>query len=137
MSKLWFSGEIMPEAGCYSSPLSQDAFSRKDPFADQKGYFSLRLHFQIQGNTTVPKKEEFYSRLNDAKISGEHYGHAKRVWMEFSIKTIGDYHDLYLKYDTLYLPDVFKNFRSACIENYDLDPAWYCTAAPVWLGSPL
>lgn len=79
MSKLWFSGEIMPEAGCYSSPLSQDAFSRKDPFADQKGYFSLRLHFQIQGNTTVPKKEEFYSRLNDSKISGEHYGHGEEA----------------------------------------------------------
>ena len=39
-----------------------------------------------------------------------------------------DYHDLYLKTDVLLLADVFENFRSVCIQNYKLDPAWYYTA---------
>ena len=44
------------------------------------------------------------------------------------MKTMGDYHDLYLKSDVLLLADVFEEFRRVCLENYDLDPAWYFTA---------
>jgi len=44
------------------------------------------------------------------------------------MKTIRDYHDLYLKLDVLLLPDVFENFRDVCMKNYELDPCWYFTA---------
>ena len=44
------------------------------------------------------------------------------------MKTMKDYHDLYLKTDVLLLADVFENFRDVCIEDYKLDPAWYYTA---------
>ena len=44
------------------------------------------------------------------------------------MKTIRDYHDLYLKTDVLLLADVFENFRNVCVENYKLDPAWYYTS---------
>ena len=44
------------------------------------------------------------------------------------MKTMGDYHDLYLKSDVLLFADVFEEFRTVCLENYDLDPAWYFTA---------
>ena len=37
-------------------------------------------------------------------------------------------HDLYLKSDVLLLADVLEEFRKVCLQNYDLDPAWYCTA---------
>ena len=30
--------------------------------------------------------------------------------------------------DVLLLADVFENFRDICIENYELDPAYYYTA---------
>ena len=44
------------------------------------------------------------------------------------MKTMSDYHDLYLKTDALLLADVFEEFGSVCRENYFLDPAWYNTS---------
>ena len=76
----------------------------------------------------LPPKEEFFSKLNDCNISDEDFDHAQRIWKEFGIKNLGEYHDLYLKSDVLLLADVFEEFRNVCMENYSLDPAWYYTS---------
>ena len=76
----------------------------------------------------LPQKEEFFSKLNDCGISDEDYDHAQRIWKEFGMKNLGEYHDLYLKSDVLLLADVFEEFRNVCMENYSLDPAWYYTS---------
>jgi len=78
--------------------------------------------------TKLPPIEAFHSKLNDSHISDEDYEHANRVWKEFRMKTMGDYHDLYLNSDVLLLADVSEEFRNVCLRNYDLDPAWYYTA---------
>ena len=76
----------------------------------------------------LPPKEAFYSKLIDEGISDDDYKHAQEVWVEFGMKTFKDYHDLYNVSDVLLLADVFENFRDVCMENYQLDPAWYYTA---------
>ena len=76
----------------------------------------------------LPPIEKFYSHLNAEGISEEDYQHAHVVWKEFNIETMKGYHDLYLTSDVLLLADVFENFRSVCLKNYKLDPAWYYTA---------
>ena len=48
--------------------------------------------------------------------------HAKRVCKDFFKKKLGEYHDLYLKSDTLVLLNVFKNFGKMCLKIYHLDP---------------
>ncbi|XP_048583266.1 uncharacterized protein LOC116615318 [Nematostella vectensis] len=78
--------------------------------------------------TQLPPKEAFYFRLNDTDISEEDYQHAREVWEAFEMKTMRDYHDLYLESDVLLLADVFDSFRNVCLGNYGLDPAWYYTA---------
>lgn len=75
----------------------------------------------------LPEKESFYSRLNDTHVSDDDYSFAKSVWIEFNIKNLGEYADLYLMTDIFLLADVFENFRQQCLAIYDLDPAHYFT----------
>ncbi|XP_072033622.1 uncharacterized protein [Amphiura filiformis] len=78
--------------------------------------------------TSLPPKDTFYSKLNEEHISDEDYEHAQKVWNTFEMKTMREYHDLYLKSDVLLLADVFESFRKLCLKNYKLDPCWYYTA---------
>ncbi|XP_041369386.1 uncharacterized protein LOC121383434 [Gigantopelta aegis] len=75
----------------------------------------------------LPPKEAFYNILTDSHISDRDYEHAKNVWKRFNLKTMGDYHDLYMKGDVIRLADVFENFRDLCLEYYGLDCAHYYT----------
>ena len=85
-------------------------------------------NFDKLSATFLPPKETFHSILNDSGISEEDYLHAQNVWETFKMKTMRDYHDLYLKSDVLLLSDVFENFRDVCLSNYSLDPAFYYIA---------
>ena len=49
--------------------------------------------------------------------------HSKRIFKDFEIKNLGEYHDFYAQSDTLLLADVFENFRNMCLEIYEVDPA--------------
>ena len=78
--------------------------------------------------TALPIKEAFFSKLSNEHISEEEYAHAQNVWNVFECKTLGDYHDLYLRTDVLLLADIFENFRKLCLDQYHLDPAHYYTS---------
>ena len=84
--------------------------------------------FEKFNETSLPKKEDFYSKLNDENITEDEYAHAKTVWETFKCKTLGDYHDLYVKTNVALLADVFENFRKLCLQQYGLDPAHYFTS---------
>ena len=79
-------------------------------------------------DSRLPKKEDFFSIMNNEHITDEEYQHAQNVWNEFGLSSMGEYHDLYLKSDILLLTDVFENFRKACQQYYGLDPAHYFTS---------
>ena len=53
----------------------------------------------------LPPKEE----LNDCDISDEDYEHAEKVYKEFDMKTMGDYHNHILKTDVICLHTCLKN----------------------------
>ena len=56
-------------------------------------------------------------------ITDADYIHTKRICNDFEIRYLGEYHDLYLKSDTLLLADVFENFRKMGLQIYPHDPA--------------
>ena len=77
---------------------------------------------------SLPKKSDFFSKLNNEGISEDDFQHACKVWKEFGMKNMDEYHDLYLKTDVTLLADVFEAFRKPCLRDYGLDPCWYLTA---------
>ena len=79
-------------------------------------------------NEKLPTKEDFFSNMNNEHITDDDYQHVQTVWKTFKLKTMGEYHDLYLKSDILLLADVFENFRRTCLEYYKLDPCNYFTS---------
>ena len=65
----------------------------------------------------LPVKESFYSNLTMEDISDTDYKHANNVFKKFDLNNLGDYHDLYMKSDTLLLADILENFRHAFLNN--------------------
>ena len=50
------------------------------------------------------------------------------MFNKFNIKSLGEYHDLYVQSDTLLLADILENSRDKCIEIYELDHAYFLSA---------
>ena len=75
----------------------------------------------------LPPKKAFHSYLNISDISNYDYEDAQKVWKEFKLKNLREYHNLYLKADVLLLSNVSETFRNTCLEYYKLNPAHFYT----------
>ena len=104
-------------------------FGEKIDLVSRKGVYPYEFmdDFEKFKKQSLPKKTSFFSRLKQEKISDEDFEHAQKVWREFQLKNMGDFHDLYLKTDVLLLADVMENFRKLCEKHYGLDPAHFFT----------
>ena len=78
--------------------------------------------------TALPPKEAFYSKLNMSGVSNQEYDHVCKVWRDFGVRNLREYHNLYLKTDVILSANVFEAFRKVCLDNYGLDPAHFYTA---------
>ena len=65
----------------------------------------------------LSNKEDIYSALNMEGITDFEYRYAKKVFKEFKMNNLGEYHDLYVQSYSLLLADVYK-----------LDPAHFLLA---------
>ena len=68
-------------------------------------------------------------KISDGHISVNDYLTCEKIWNKFGMKTMGDYHNHYLKKDVLFMADVFENFIATCLQFYGLDPRHYFSSA--------
>jgi hypothetical protein len=110
--------------------ITQSEFKEKSSLVLRKGVYPYEYmtDFDTFDETQLPPKEAFYSFLRKEGISDEDYAHAQNMWKEMGCKTMGDYHDVYLKTDVCLLADIFENYRKTSLDSYGLDPANYYTS---------
>ena len=68
--------------------------------------------FERFEETQLPPQAAFYSKLKEQELSDEDYEHAMAIWSSFGLRSLGQYHDLYLKTDVVLLSDVFQTFEA-------------------------
>ena len=87
----------------------------------QKGFYSYEYMNDFETFIEqLPSKEKFYSSLTGKTINDNECEHVVNVWNKFEMKTMKDYHDLYLKFDVLLLADVFEKLRDNSLKNCGL-----------------
>ena len=96
----------------YFKHLSKQFNPEQIKLVKQKGVYpyeyidSFERFFQDQ----LPGKKYVYKSVRNKHISEKDYLYAVKIWNNFLIKNMCDYHNLYLKTDVLLLPDVFEKF---------------------------
>ena len=92
--------------------------------------------FERFNEKKLPARKYFYSstkdgkigddgKISDGHISVKDYLTCEKIWDKFEMKSLGDYHDHYLKKDVLLSADVFEKFIATCLKYYGLDPCHY------------
>ena len=77
----------------------------------QKGFYTYEYISNFQKfKEQLPSKERFTSSIIIIKNSDKGYDNVLNIWNKFEMKTILDYHGLYLKGEVLLLADVFEKF---------------------------
>ena len=118
-----------------SSNLKQENFAHKAMqfptdklhFLLRKGVFPYEYWNSIErfNEAQLLSKEAFCSHLTGHAISDEDYNHAQLVWRKFNMQKLVEYRDLYSQTNVLLLCDVLENFRTTCMQHYELDPTHY------------
>ena len=96
----------------------------------EKGVYSYEYmdSFKNFSEDKLSDKCEFFNSLKDECISEKDYERAYNVWNAFKMKTMSDYHDLYLKANVLLLTDLFKRFIKTWLDYYGLDPCHFLSS---------
>ena len=105
------------------SDLQYDLLTRKGVYP----YEYINSWDQFEETQLLPINA-FYSNLNMSSISKDDYQCAQKVWEEFGIRNLGDYHDLYLRTDVVLLANVYEAFTDTCLRQYSLDPVHFYTS---------
>jgi hypothetical protein len=112
----------------YKFPLSEKIGLH--PILRQKGVYPYKWVDSIAKFqwTELPPIEEFYNDLTRKPCSQEDYQHAQNVWTTLQCKTFGEYHYHYLMADLVLLAEVFEEYRTKGLSDFQLDPAQFVKA---------
>ena len=111
--------------------LTQEFGSKNLDLLKQKDVYPYEYtnSFERFCEEKLPDKDFFYGSLKDRttgdngrKLNGhineKEYLSCTKIWDEFNMKNMGNYHDHYLKKDVLLLAEVFEKFIDTCLKFY-------------------
>ena len=111
--------------------LTQEFGSKNLDLLKQKDVYPYEYtnSFERFCEEKLPDKDFFYGSLKDQtigdngrKLNGhtneKEYLSCTKIWDEFNMKNMGNYHDHYLKKDVLLLAEVFEKFIDTCLKFY-------------------
>jgi len=111
--------------------ITREYFKNPEQFAlmRQKGVYPYDYMDSLEKfeETKLPPTESFHNEIRKEGITDKDYAHAQKVWSEFNLKNMGEYHDLYLRSDVLLLADVWTAYCEKSIDVFGLDPTNYIT----------
>ena len=109
--------------------LTQEFGSKSLKLLKQKDAYLYEYidSFKRFSEEKLPEKECFYRSVKDkitgddgkkldGHISNEDYLTCHKIWNEFNMKNMDDYHDHYFKKDVLLLANVFERFIDRCLK---------------------
>ena len=124
---------LPPDKFSYLDNHFRDYSEEKKQLLHAKGfypysYFDDEARFQ---ESALPPIDNWSNSLREGEVSitADDWNHANLVFKTFGCENLGDYHDLYLKTDTLLLACVVEEFRSVCYETYKLDSIQYFSSS--------
>ena len=108
-----------------------------EPLKQKDDYpYDYMNSFEKFNEEKLPARKYFYSstkdeklgddnKISDGHISVKDYLTCEKIWNNFEMKNIADYHDRYLKKVILLLADVSEKVIATCLKFYGLDPCHY------------
>lgn len=105
---------------CFANPKQQELLFQKGIFP-----YNYITSLDVLKETQLPPREYFFNDLSQLHVSEKDYTFAQTVWKAFECRTLEDYLHVYLLADVLLLADCFENFRTTCLQDYELDPVHY------------
>jgi hypothetical protein len=112
----------------YTFPISEKLGLH--PILRQKGIYPYKWVNSVEKfrSTELPGIEAFYNDLTQKSCSPEDYQHAQNVWKTLECKTFEEYHNYYLMADVVLLAEVFEEYRSKGLSEWQLDASQFVTA---------
>ena len=75
---------------------------------------------------SLPDRKGFYSELYLEEIAGKDYAYAQKVFEELKLKSLGDYHDLYVQSDILFFADYLNALETSALKYINLVLLTFC-----------
>ena len=77
----------------------------------------------------IYRKKNSKKRVPGWFVSLSQNGLFNTTWKKFEMKTMKEYHSLYLKCEILLIADIFKKFGNNSLKKYGLYPSHYLSAS--------
>lgn len=118
---------ILAQSGLYTNEEDRQLLLRKQLYPYE---WSTSLE-KIENATSLPPREDFFSKLKNETISESDYEHACLVYERFNCENVKQYSELYCTLDTYLLAECVEAFRTSLFKEFKIDCSFFVSLPSV------